>query len=254
MSTVMRCLIICCLTIFFFGGGIVAETNRNGTVCAANQPVKIRPKQPAEKLLIDRALRVKLNSGIEAEWEKVPLRRILRRITGSMKIAILLDRRIDPSLQPVISLKKESLKSGIAVIAKKVSAEITQVGNTVYIGPAKTVAALPKLIQTRTAEYQKIRRTLSKTRRAVLDKERTLHWHDLDTPKKIIAQIGKTYDIKIIGLEKIPHDLWAGSTLPSATFTEQLSALLIQYNLTFQWSPRPGPPRTIEVKIVPLKK
>ena len=48
--------------------------------------------------------------------------------------------------------------------------------------------------------------------------------------------MSKRYELSIDGLDQIPHDLWATGTLPNANAAEALSVVLIQCDLTFEWT------------------
>jgi hypothetical protein len=41
-------------------------------------------------------------------------------------------------------------------------------------------------------------------------------------------------------LDLVPHDLWAGASLPASNFAEALSLVLIQFDLTFAWATGEG--------------
>ena len=75
----------------------------------------------------------------------------------------------------------------------------------------------------------------------------TVAWDDLDRPADIVSRIGRQFGLSIAGLEQIPHDLWAGATIPKATASEALSLVLNQFDLTFEWLPRESGVRLVPV-------
>jgi hypothetical protein len=75
----------------------------------------------------------------------------------------------------------------------------------------------------------------SKERRSELFGKQTVQWQDLDVPVDILRRAAAQFGCEVDGLEQVPHDLWAGATLPEATIAEAVSLVLIQFDLTFAW-------------------
>lgn len=198
-------------------------------------------------LLTDRAFQRTLAGRISAEWDNVPLRELLGSITRLKKIAIVLDRRIDPTTRPTLTLRSVSLRDALQAIAKAVHAESVVTGNIVYIGPSAAVNRLPQLIRQRGVELSRLSAGLTPQQRTVLFRRATIHWNDLDTPRAILQQMEQAFRFKVVNPEQLPHDLWAGGTLPSVSRTQALSLLLIQFGRTFRWRNNGR-----EVEIVPL--
>src|ERR1700732_4914824 len=65
----------------------------------------------------------------------------------------------------------------------------------------------------------------------------TISWEDLERPAEIVSRIGQQFGLTIVGLEQVPHDLWAGAAIPDATVCEALSLVLNQFDLTFERLP-----------------
>ena len=205
--------------------------------------------RPPPKLLTGRNLQTALKQVIEVRWEKADLRYIVNQISTQLKVGIVLDRRIDPSPKPSISLKNITLKKGLEIIAGKVNARSLAVGNTMFFLPAAKVVSLKSQLFKREAEWTRMRKTLPARRRFELESSKTLHWNDLDEPRKILLSIAKRYRVSVSGTEKIPHDLWASATMPRATLRQQLTIILFQYDLTFRWGNRSN-----SIEIVPIAK
>lgn len=211
--------------------------------------------RPVPQLLTGRNFQAALKSTVELRWQKADLRFITRQITSQLKLGIVIDRRVDPSPKPDIHVKNKTLLEGLQMIAAKGNARISLVGNTVFFRPVKgngkdrspKTDPLLQLLRQRETDWKSVRRKLSARRRLSLGSSRTLHWNDLDQPRNIVKNIGELYRLTMSGLEKIPHDLWAGATMPKATLIEQLTVILFQYDLTFRWSARGD-----GIEIVPL--
>jgi hypothetical protein len=111
---------------------------------------------------------------------------------------------------------------------------VTQVGNCLIVAPTIAVARLRTLIALRDMELGK--HSASSAGAAQLRTQRaTIDWEDLARPVDIVARIGRQFGLSIVGLERVPHDLWAGAAMPDATACEALSLVLNQFDLTFEW-------------------
>ena len=70
----------------------------------------------------------------------------------------------------------------------------------------------------------------------------------MSEPRRLIASIVEQRGWRLANADAIPHDLWSAGELPEMTLAEQLTVLLIGFDLTFELRPND---RSIEV--VPLK-
>jgi hypothetical protein len=206
------------------------------TLCCGGFPGTVVVDRAVPPRRVAEEFRQALDRPISAGWKNVNLREILRRIEKDREIAILLDRRIDPAQTPVVDLSDATLHRALVGIAERVSAGAAVAGNTVMIGPSQSIAKLRTLIQLRSDELVDPQERLPDGRRFALGKRQTFHWNDLDRPVDLVRRIGQRYELTLHGLEKIPHDLWAGGTLPDVNANETLALVLIQFDLTFRWT------------------
>ncbi|MEX1095633.1 MAG: hypothetical protein WED34_06255 [Planctomycetales bacterium] len=183
-----------------------------------------------------RAFRDALAGRMNASWRNVPRRDVLRRVADNRRIALLLDRRIDPSRPVDLDAAQQTTAGVIAWIAREADAGTAVVGNTVYLGPPAQAALLENLVRQRGDELSRLANRPPLERRRDRLARRTVHWQDLDRPAEIVAQIAADFGLAVDGLDRLPHDLWAGWTLPDASAVEALSLVLIQFDLTFDWS------------------
>jgi hypothetical protein len=202
----------------------------------------VQVNRPVPRLLTSRAFHLALASKITVEWkhghqQRIELRTVLDGIAKKWNIGILLDRRVDPTRKIALSLNMTPLKDGIAAIARAASARTVIVGNVVYIGPPASVALLESVVAKRGSEWRKAARTWPRTRRRALLAHPTLHWNDLDRPRELVKNFAAKFRLTVDGLDKIPHDLWAGATVPGCSVSQGLSLLLVQFDLTFRWKP-----------------
>lgn len=205
--------------------------------------------KPAPKLATGQQFRRALDSKLkQARWDKVAVQSILDDLAKGRKISIILDRRLDPTLTPEITVANISLRDLLNRVAASIKAKAVIVGNIVYIGPANSATTLPQLIKQRDTELSRVARSLPLPKRLKMTQRRTAHWNDLDTPREVIQQLGKELDLSIKGINKIPHDLMRSATVPKASRSQPLSLLLIQFGLTFKWAAK-----GTGIEIVPLK-
>ena len=184
------------------------------------------------------------------------IRQALQQLTESNHVSIVLDRRIDPTQSVSLTVPATPLRDVIAALAKIVDAGSVVVGNVVYVGPIESAKKLRTLIELRNADLAKLatggakksEKSPWKNPTVSLAQKRTIAWKDFDRPRDILKQqIAEKLKLEIDGLDKLPHDLWAGSSLTQVTATEALSLLLIQFGATFEFVPdRPA------VRIVPI--
>ncbi len=184
------------------------------------------------------AFRKVVEQPITATWENVNLRTIVRAIEGAKHVAILCDRRIDPTAELFVSASGEPLGDFLERLAAGSQAGGTVVGNTMYLGPRATAARLRTVVALRKLELLEKSLGAPESRRNELTRASTIRWDDFDKPADILARLAEKYSLAVEGAEMIPHDLWAGAVIPEATPIEALSLVLAQFELTFAWTDR----------------
>ena len=173
---------------------------------------------------------------LSASWANVELRDLLQKIGDERRVAILLDRRVDPALQLPLNLTNSSLREGIRDLAQLIGAEISVAEPVIYVGPPTAAQRLRTLIELRSSELSSRESSIPEKRRVELATKHTVAWQDLDSPVEIVQRIADRYRLTIRHLDLLPHDLWVADTLPSVTAAEALSLVLIQFDLTFAWT------------------
>jgi hypothetical protein len=199
--------------------------------------------QPA--FLTGRAFEHTLEKSLSILWQGQNLRDGLQHMSSTHNVAILIDRRLDPGRQLSLQVKTISMRALLNLIATEVGADVSILGNIVYVGPRETAFRLRTVeellsaelvsgnaspVGTGTSTSPQIRRNFE------LLKRQTLDWPDLTTPRELLDEIGRRYSLKIESLDQVPHDLWGEATLPSATPTQMLLAVLAQFDLSFKWT------------------
>lgn len=213
----------------------------------ASDPGEIVLDRPVPELVTTGKFRGELERGLSASWRNIDLRTVLRRIADDRKMAIVLDRGVDPNREVAFEFVNAPVLEALETIAADAGAAVSVLENAVYLGPPERAAKLRTLIALRTEELLAESSGVPKSRQFELSERRTFHWNDLDRPADLLDEIAKRYKLTIDGLDRIPHDLWAGGTLPNANSAEALSIVLIQFDLTFIWTDRGAGVRLVPV-------
>jgi hypothetical protein len=181
------------------------------------------------------AFRRELAQPVTVTRSDVELRPLLARLGADRGIAIVLDRRIDPGRRLDANLPPMKLLSAIRQIAAQAEASVSVIGDTVYIGPSESTGKLRTLCVLREMELDAFADQLG-PREFELAQIHTFAWDDLDRPVDLLLRAAQRSVLGVDGLDQIPHDLWAGGTMAGVTPVEALSLVLIQFDLTFEWT------------------
>ncbi len=133
-----------------------------------------------------------------------PLATVVRNLAEAQRVAMWLDRRVDPERPLSLAIRGESLKAVIDQIAAREQLGASALGSVVYFGPPEAAAKLRTLAYLRGEELK----SLAPPRRKELTESRPWHWADLATPRELIASLAREGHVEIQSLERIPHDLW----------------------------------------------
>lgn len=197
-----------------------------------------KPVKPVVEFQTGQRFQTELDRTLSASWANVELRDLLRKIGDERRVAILLDRRIDPTVQLPLNLTNSSLREGVRDLARLIGADISVAEPVVFVGPHSATQRLRTLIELRSSELASREVSIPEKRRLELSARHAVIWQDLDSPTEIVQRIADRYRLTIGHLDLLPHDLWAANTLPSVTVAEALSLVLIQFDLTFVWTGR----------------
>jgi hypothetical protein len=200
----------------------------------------------AAELQTGAAFRQALAQPVDAvSWSAKPLRGALERIVETQHVAVMLDRRIDPDQLIEFSASGLPLESLLAELAEKYGAGVSHIGSAVYIGPRETTDVLATVVQERRQQIEQ----LPAAAKAKLLRTSPWEWKRMTTPISLLGELETAYGVKIVGKDKMPHDLWPAVQLPPLGFAEKLSLVLAGFGVTFELSPDGGTAR-----LVPLPK
>jgi hypothetical protein len=175
-------------------------------------------------------LRKKLESRESIAWSGQPLRDALEGFSRTQRVAVLIDRRIDPGQPMEASLTNTPLAELLTAVAESRGMGVSLFESVVYLGPPATARRLRTVLEMRKAELNQLP---SRQRLAWLQ-GRAWRWDDFATPRDLLGELAKEGKFEIKGLEMVPHDLWAAGDLPPLGLLERLTLVLGQFDYTYQ--------------------
>jgi hypothetical protein len=69
--------------------------------------------------------------------------------------------------------------------------------------------------------------------REAVNRKKSMDWPKLAEPRELVMQLVEDCGLHLSGAEQIPHDVWPAGGLPALSLAEQLTVLLIGFDLTF---------------------
>ena len=176
-------------------------------------------------------------------WQRVPLRDALARLETVFDETVFLDRRVDPSQRVSLDIEAQRMEDVLTTIAAQRGLGISRLGRLIYVGPLSAAEQLRPLAALRAEEVER----LPAGQRATLERKRPLRWPRLTEPRGLVTSLVEQRGWRVDQARRIPHDLWPAGELPELSLAEQLTVLLVGFDLTFEMRPRE---RVLE--IVPL--
>ncbi|QDU55771.1 hypothetical protein [Aeoliella mucimassa] len=170
------------------------------------------------------------NSPITVQWQDVPVREALERLAQSQRLSVWVDRRIDPTQRITLSARRTPLGEFFNLATEQAEAKAIAVGGFYYVGPPSSVEEIRTLLA---RGYEQTNQLAYAPRNAML-RRRSFEIARLATPRDRIEQIGSQANVSITGTTQVPHDLWQANKMPSLPLAEQLTLLLVGFDLTWQ--------------------
>jgi hypothetical protein len=164
-------------------------------------------------------------------WAGTPLRDALRNLSRSQRLAILLDRRVDPEQLVSLTLNGVSPAEAIQRTAAEQQLGVALLGPLAYVGPLPQMRKIRTLAALRKQEAQQLPAAAKQAALA----SRATAWDDLATPKEILESLAQEAHVELRGLELVPHDLWGAAELPAMPWTDRLTAVAAPLGLTFKF-------------------
>jgi hypothetical protein len=186
---------------------------------------------------------------IDAHWTGVPLREVAARLTDRGGVAIVVDRRLDPSAPIALAASGEPLDTVLEAVAAQGGAEVALLDGHARIAPA-AAAALARAGEA--AREQEIRRLEPKLQR-LAQARRAWTWPDGAQPRDLLAAAAAEAGIAIEGLGTLPHDHFPAADLPPLPLAERLDLVLAHFDRRIEWKQTAAPAAQRPVfQIVPI--
>jgi hypothetical protein len=181
---------------------------------------------------------------VSVVWQGVPLRDALSRWSAAEHLCIVIDRRVDPHQPLRLAIDDVPLRHALEQLADRLGLGLSFLGPVAFLGPAPAADRLGMLSELRRDEVQR----LPRGRQADFQRLSTWEWDDLATPRELVADLCRQADVKVDGLDQVPHDLWPRAELAHLSWTDRLTLVLIGFDLTFRIHPDA---RRIEIRPIP---
>ena len=179
--------------------------------------------------LTGRALDEQLSSGVSVTWSNAPLTQALGSLSASQHVPIVLDRRVDPGQTIQLTLSEQTLKDSLHRIAESQKLGYCQLGPVAYLGPQEVARRL----RTLSALRQEEAKALGGTAGRKFLRQHAWKWNDLDEPRQLVDELAEEAGVKVVGVERIPHDLWRGADLPPLSWIDRMTLLTAEFSLAF---------------------
>lgn len=179
----------------------------------------------------DTYLRDELDAPLVATWSNAPLRGLLHNLSQSKRVAIWLDRRIDPGKLIDYTPRDLPLRVALEQLSEKYYGGVSVVGSVVYIAPVRSAEKLATLAAIKRGEAQKISGARGKQFLA----QKSWSWPERAEPRELIQQLLDEAQLAPRNLdEMIPHDLWPAQSLPPTTWSDRMTLALAGFGLTYK--------------------
>ncbi len=166
----------------------------------------------------------------EIFWAENPLRKAMTDLSRLRRVAILIDRRVDPGQKLDVSLQGVPLGTVLGEIARGRGLGVSRLSAVVYLGPLSAAERLPAVAYAWTSRFATYRQACS------AGITNSVRWRGKTWPRhaELLAELGRQGGTEIANLEQVPHDLWAAADLPPLSLVDRLTLVAIQFDLTFR--------------------
>lgn len=175
-------------------------------------------------------LQRKLAQPVDIFWSNMALRGALQGLAETQRVAILLDRRVDPGQSVDLTIKGQPMQVALHTIAQRCGLGLARLDAVVYLGPPPAAKQLRPVANTL---RQSVGQLPLATKRKFF-RLAAMDWPDLSTPRDLLSQLARQNGLQLAGLDRVPHDLWAAADLPPLSLVDRLSLIAIQFDLTFK--------------------
>lgn len=201
-----------------------------GILCLLVLAMPARAEAPVGSWVTGIDVKRQLAAPASVSWNMVPLARALASLSSAQRVAIVLDRRIDPGQEITFAVTTEPLADLLQRVAAHLSAGYCQLGPVAYIGPTDMARRLRTLAATRLDD---VRALPAESARKFLAM-RSWKWEELAEPAQLVDLLANEAGVTLAGEAAIPHDLWPAADLPPLIWIDRLTLVAAQFDLTFR--------------------
>lgn len=179
------------------------------------------------KWLAGKSLAKQNEAPLSASWNAAPLRKQLREFAAQRRVAVYVDRRVDPSAKQTVTFVDRTNEQIIWSVAEDNDLGVARIGELLYVGPKSTAARLPFVIR----DIQKSLSKFGSQQRRDWLKQQSIYWNDATTSDEFqnwLQQQGITIE------GQLPHDVWAAGDLALVSRLEITSIVLAGFGLSFE--------------------
>ena len=199
------------------------------SLAVTTKPHDLYGQTAQQTVLANARFEQQLDTLISTHWD-LSLKNALNSIRETQRIAIFLDRRINPTQQIQLEVQDKTLSAVLQQIANQANAQTSYIRNVIYIGPVKTT----HLLATVAAIHAEQHRRNQAENKVLFTVGKSTQWNRLSQSRSIVTAIAKTVNAEITNIEAIPFDLWDKHTLPNLPFAMRMSIVLAGFDLTYQ--------------------
>lgn len=164
---------------------------------------------------------------IGISWNDAPLSDSLKGLAQRQRIAIVLDRRVDPDQLVSFSSRDQSFEETLLTLCDSLALGAVKVDNRFYFVGTRQAAAE---LSFRRKELTDQLRKLPKPQVDAWAKISEFDCPRLSEPAKLLAAVGSDAGLDI-EIDTIPHDVWPEIDLPELRFVDQVILLVYGFDL-----------------------
>ncbi len=182
-----------------------------------------------------------LEQPVSLTWTDAPLRQQLIRFSQKERIAVFIDRRIDPNQVVTIIQSDLTFDQILWNVADQIGLGVCRLGNLFYIGPPEHTSQLAVHWQQMKSDSSRLK-AKSKTD---WSKAMPVKWPVATAPGNELQRLSRENQFRITRSEAIqigtsetdlPHDQWQALDLPKLPIDEQVALLVVGFGLWFEWN------------------
>jgi hypothetical protein len=155
------------------------------------------------------------------EWKGLPLHVATEQLSADLKLAIFLDRRVDPTTPIDVSADNGPVYQILDQMAESAKLDVAVIESVVYLAPAGTGNEIGA----------RGHRMAQQRLPAVWRTSRPLDWPRLSSPKEQLEGLLRGRRLRVVNSAEIPHDVWRATHLPAIPLSVQTQILLAGFEL-----------------------